>query len=168
MTDLDDLEWAKPEDDPTRPERTPRGCRRHEWVSIVQTGEPGTYDHISLPRCARCGKDRNAEGSRRGKNNRARGLSIQREVNRKLGVSNIAGNAQNHDGGRYDEPFVTESKSGAAFSDRYWRWLKGIPASATQTPILVVADTPGPGVRRRAIVVLDLDDFIDLHGPVKP
>jgi hypothetical protein len=27
-----------------------------------------------------------------------------------------------------------------------------------------VTDTPGPGKKRRAVVILDLDDWRDLHG----
>jgi hypothetical protein len=29
---------------------------------------------------------------------------------------------------------------------------------------LVVTDAPGPGHRRRAMVILDLDDWADLHA----
>ena len=35
---------------------------------------------------------------------------------------------------------------------------------AVDLPVLVVGDAPGPGYRRRALVVMDLRDFRDLHG----
>jgi hypothetical protein len=36
--------------------------------------------------------------------------------------------------------------------------------TADQTPILVVADAPGPGHKRRAMVILELSDWRALHG----
>lgn len=137
----------------------------HEYRAYGDHGPLDYGDPLAewCPECGRLKADILA-ASRRARNNRSRGLAIQREANRKLGVSNIAGNAVNHDGGRHDEPFATESKSGASFSERYWRWLRAIPAAADQTAVLLVSDTPGPGRKRRTLVVLELGDFIDLHG----
>jgi hypothetical protein len=115
--------------------------------------------------CLRCGKVRDEEAAARGRLNRKRGGTIQRQRNRALGVTNLPGNRPNHDGGEADELFVTESKSGAAFSDRYWRWLTGIPRRAGQVPLLVVTEAPGHGGRKaRSYVVVEFDDWVDLHG----
>jgi hypothetical protein len=60
--------------------------------------------------------------------------------------------------------FAAQVKSGGSFSERYWAWLKAVPVTADQTPILVVADAPGPGHKRRAMVILELSDWRALHG----
>lgn len=141
---------------PTRNGAGPRKCRRHEWVG----NDPVV--------CRRCGKLRDEAAAKRSRTNRQRGLRIQRERNRQLGITNIAGNAPNHDGGTHRDLFVSESKSGGAFSERYWRWLSGIPAEAGQVRILVVTEAPGPGHRARSYVVVDFDDWRDLHGKDEP
>ncbi len=61
--------------------------------------------------------------------------------------------------------FAGQVKSGAVFSEKLWRWLKAVPVKADQTAILVITDAPGPGHRRRAVVVVDLADWVSLHGP---
>lgn len=99
---------------------------------------------------------------RRGRNNRTRGNAIEREVGKRLGLRRV---------GQYGGPddltndlFAAQVKSGGAFSERYWSWLKAVPVNAGQTPLLVVTDAPGPGHKRRAVVVLDLEDWRALHG----
>lgn len=134
----------------------PRKCRRHDW-------ELSYFDE--RPRCARCGLVRDEDAARRGKNNRSRGNSIEREIGKRLGLRRV---------GQYGGPddlsgelFAAQVKSGGAFSERYWAWLKAVPANAGQTPLLVVTDAPGPGHRRRAVVVIDLEEWIALHGPTE-
>ena len=68
---------------------------------------------------------------------------------------NLAGNNENLDG--IGTMFAYESKSGGSFSERYWRWIKGIPTRGDQVPVLIVTDAPGPGHRARSIVVVDYD-----------
>ena len=63
--------------------------------------------------------------------------------------------------------FKGESKSGLSFPERPWRWLKAIPATGGEIAILVMVDTPGPGKKRRALVILDLDDWRELHGAIE-
>jgi len=41
-----------------------------------------------------------------------------------------------------------------------------VPRIGGRIPILIVGDAPGPGFRRRAVVLMDLADFRDLHGEV--
>jgi hypothetical protein len=114
--------------------------------------------------CELCDRVRDDAAAARGRRNRARGQRIQRERNRSLGITNLPGNRPNHDGGEADELFVSESKSGGAFSERYWRWLTGIPRRAGQVPLLIVTSADGPGRKARAYVVVAIDDWRDLHG----
>jgi hypothetical protein len=148
---LDDLPFTTPAPDPTRWAREPAKCRRHRWV---------TFETVT--RCDRCGKYFDAVSAKRGKNNRSRGNAIEREVGKRLGLRRV---------GQYGGPddlagelFVAQVKSGGSFPERLWSWLKAVPANAGQTPLLVVTDAPGPGNRRRALVILELDEWIALHG----
>ena len=150
----DDLEWMTPVDDPTRPDRGSRPCRRHIWL---KEGEVTT--------CVRCSRLRDDIATRRGRNNRSRGNSIEREVGKQLGLRRV---------GQYGGPddlsgdlFAAQVKSGGAFPERLWSWLKAVPVNAGQTPLLVVTDAPGPGHRRRAVVIVEIGDWIALHGPTK-
>jgi hypothetical protein len=133
-------------------------CRRHSWRQSPFEGESVV--------CWKCGKPKDATASRRGRTNASRGKAIQRKRIEGLGGTNLAGNNPNLDG--IGELFRYESKSGGSFSERYWRWLRGIPKGATQVGVLIVTDTPGPGHRARSIVVVDYDDWRDLHGELGP
>ena len=102
------------------------------------------------------------ERSRRGRSNRRRGNDFERALAAELAGRRV---------GQYGEPadvvtplFAVQAKVGGCFSERYWRWLSALPRSGGRTPILIVGDAPGPGFRRRAVVVMDLADFRDLHG----
>ena len=138
---------------------TTRRCRRHDWT--LQW-----LDHEHVWACTRCDRRRDELVTRRGKNNRARGNAIEREIGHRLGLRRVG-----MYGGPDDlssEMFAVQVKSGGSFSERYWAWLKALPTNAGQTPLLVVTDAPGPGRRRRAVVVLDIEDWIAQHGPVEP
>jgi hypothetical protein len=140
----DDLAWGTV---------TPRKCRRHEWVQFEVTAQ-----------CRRCGKVRIPELSRRGLNNRRRGNSIERDVAKQLGLRRVGQFGGPEDVGTAADPFIVQVKSGKSFPERLYRWLKALPSNANQTPIVVVTDAPGPGHRRRALVVLTLEDWVALHG----
>jgi len=132
-------------------------CRRHVWdIADGGTGLPPVWQ------CVHCSALRDPAASRRGRTNAHRGKAIQRKRIEGLGGTNLAGNNPNLDG--IGELFRYESKSGGSFSERYWRWLRGIPRGATQVGVLIVTDTPGPGHRARSIVIVDYDDWRDLHG----
>jgi hypothetical protein len=45
--------------------------------------------------------------------------------------------------------------------------LSSIPRPEGRAPILIVGDEPGPGHPRRALVVMELGDWHDLHGEVE-
>jgi len=154
VTTLDDLDLF-PAAGPPRPGAAPaRKClhpREHR-----RSNEDG------MPFCGRCGKDLDPALARRGRNNRARGNAIERDIARALGLRRVGqfGGPEDVSG----ELFVAQVKSGGAFSERYWAWLNALPRNAGQTPLLVVTDAPGPGHRRRALVVLELSDWAGLHG----
>jgi hypothetical protein len=141
-------------DSPATVNVTTRRCRRHVYELLAIA--PGDS-------CLRCGRLKDATVTRRGKNNRARGNAIEREIGHRLGLRRVG-----QYGGPDDlasEMFAVQVKSGGSFSERYWAWLKALPTNAGQTPLLVVTDAPGPGRKRRAVVVLTLESWIELHGP---
>ena len=164
MTLPDDL-FDVPED-PTRPAREPRQ-HRHAWGPKQGVGRmhalaiAHNWDGAAAV-CVSCGKVRDETATRRGRNNRARGNAIEREIGKRLGLRRV---------GQYGGPddlkdalFSAQVKSGGAFPERFWRWLKAVPVDSEQTALLVVTDAPGQGHRRRAVVVLDIDDWQALHG----
>ena len=160
MTDLFDVP-----PDPTRPERKPKVCRRHEWTPDYFVTDYGDMPASTMT-CARCGKVKDPTASRRSRNNKNRGLAIQRKRIEGLGGTNLAGNNENLDG--IGLAFAYESKSGGSFSERYWRWLSGIPVKGDQTAVLIVTETPGPGRKARSYVVVEYDQWRDLHGEGEP
>lgn len=159
------LDWMGPEPDVL--DHPPKKCRRHDWRVGAwvdpQNGQPDVWDPFTAGwTCYRCGKVRDDAATRRGRNNRSRGNAIERAVGKELGLRRV---------GQYGGPddlsgqmFAAQVKSGGSFSERYWSWLKAVPVTAGQTPILVVTDAPGPGHKRRALVVLELSDWRALHG----
>ncbi len=103
-----------------------------------------------------------AARSRRGRSSRQRGNSWERELAQKLGGKRVG-----QFGGKTDVEapwLVIQAKVGGSFSERYWGWLNELNAKGDQLRALIVGDSPGAGTRRRAIVVLDLDDFVDWFG----
>jgi hypothetical protein len=140
---------------------TPRKHVRHTWIQQVGADQFGfrlTGGYV----CGVCDKVKDEAAARRSRNNNKRGRTIQRQRIVGLGGTNLAGNNENLDG--ISALFAFESKSGASFSNRYWSWLKGIPLRGEQVGVLIVTDTPGPGRKARSIVVIDYDDWKDLHG----
>lgn len=160
MTDYDSLdEMLDPQPGPPllAGEPTPRKCRRHLW--IAQYGDGRVYEGDF---CATCNKPKDEAASRRARNNRKRGNRIQAQRIVALGGRNLAGNNPNLDG--LGAMFAYESKSGGAFSDRYWRWLTGIPKRGNETGVLIVTEAPGPGHKARSYVVVEYDEWRELHG----
>jgi len=164
VTDLSELDAAL-EDAPTAaPSFTgatgrPAKCRRHSWQPNFDVED---RSHTWWE-CARCGTVKDEARSRRGRTNRNRGNAIEREVAARLGLRRV---------GMYGTPedasgdyLVVQVKSGASFPERVWRWLNALTADANQTRAVVLTDAPGPGRRRRALIVLTLEDWVALHGP---
>ena len=165
MTD-NDLTWSQPVDDPTRPERPARTCRRHQYKLVPAPGinPPHGMTAVTLGPCIRCGKEYNAVSSRRGRTNRQRGNAQEREWCKRLGLTRVG-----HHGGIEDgrnEMFVGQSKSLA--TGRFPRWMSDeldkLPRDQARIPILGVLETPGIGHKPRRLVVLDEADWIALHA----
>lgn len=129
---------------------------------------PFTFDDGRLPNGAkgRPGKPRGTAPdpvrADRGRRAAKRGKAIQRQRIEGLGGMNLAGNNPNLDG--IGSAFAYESKSGTAFPERPWRWLKDIPVRADQTQVLIITDAPGRGRKARCMVIVDYDDWQKLHG----
>jgi len=99
---------------------------------------------------------------RAGKNARARGNAYERDVARRMGLRRVG-----QFGGKPDvagDWMVIQCKNGGVFPERPWTWLQELPANADQLRAVVIGDAPGPGSKRREVIVLDLDDFIDWFG----
>lgn len=154
----------------------PRKCRRHSWVpgylknenlpAHIRWSESRQWpDDIPWIGCRRCNQPRDFATARRGRTNRSRGNAIERELCHRLGLEHT-GQYGGPDDGK-NAMFAAQVKSGGSFSERYWAWLRAVPVTAGQTPLLVVADAPGPGRKRRVMVVLDIEDWLALHGPVE-
>ena len=166
---MSDLPWTTGDDPATRNGAKGRGkCRRHEWIGVVFTGAYGLPPGRATV-CERCGATRDPAVSRRSKNNRSRGLAIQREIAHALGLVNLQGNGAAD--ARSEEvycnaAFVCQVKSGARFPGWMMAELAKLPTTGGRIPILAIAETPGPGHKRRAVIVVEIGDWIDLHGGV--
>jgi hypothetical protein len=146
----DDLAWGTV---------TPRKCRHP--ITFRAHIEPGVFW------CGACSTHVDADRIRRGRTNRSRGNAIERDVAKQLGLRRVGQFGGPEDAGTHTDPFIVQVKSGKSFPERLYRWLKALPSNANQTPIVVVTDAPGPGHRRRALVVLTLEDWVQLHGPLQ-
>lgn len=116
--------------------------------------------------CTACGRDIDPARMTIGRRAAKRGKTIQRQRIEALGGRNLAGNNPNLDG--LGLAFAYESKSGpAAFSERVWRWLTDIPVRASETKVLIVTDKPGAGRKARSYVVVEFEEWRQLHGETR-
>jgi hypothetical protein len=98
--------------------------------------------------------------SKRGKNNRLRGLAIQRSVLKSMGLEHIPGNGQVDGRSIGDNALHTaEVKSGGRFNETDWSDIMKLPNDKGQARWLVKVETPGPGKRRRVTVTTVLQDW---------
>ena len=134
-----------------------RHTHKYQRVREIRDGEVREFHEC------RCGAVRDEATARRNRNNRGRGLAIQRNVLREMGLEHIAGNKPNHDG--RSSAHVAEVKSGARFSETRWDNVTRIPADAGQARWLVEVETPGGGRKARALVTTTLEDWLRLFGP---
>ena len=103
--------------------------------------------------------------SLRGKRARQRGNAFEREV-----AARLNGRRTGMYGGKDDVQagvFVVQCKVGLSYPERLDKWLRELKPKAGQLPILVVGDSPGAGTRRRALAVVDFDDFVAWFGKVE-
>jgi len=106
--------------------------------------------------------DANAERSRRGARARQRGNSFEREV-----AARMNGTRTGMYGGKNDveaRHFVIQCKVGLSYPERLDKWLRELNPKADQLAVLVVGDSPGAGTRRRALAIIDFDDFVQHYG----
>lgn len=141
----------------------PRKCRRHSWVRHTFQPEGGGIVDI----CSNCEAVKNPVLSKKNKNNKDRGLAIQRKVLALMGLDSIPGNGPTDGRSRGENGlFLAEVKSGGRFSETDYNDMVKMPAKAGQTRLLVKVETPGPGRKARATVTMPLPDWLQLHGPV--
>lgn len=109
--------------------------------------------------------DLNREKAVRGKRARNSGNSFEREIVHKLGPD---AKRVGQYGGKTDveSPWIAiQAKCGNGFfPSRLDAALRAINARGDQLRAVVVGDKPGAGTRRRALIVLDFDDFIAWYG----
>lgn len=146
-------------DSPATVNVTTRRCRRHRWAMI--SIEDGAI-------CLACGRLRDQATARRGKNNRARGNAIERWVCQLLGIQRRGMYGGPDDGGGEADWITVQVKSGGAYPERIDSLLRALPSRAGQLRAVVHTDAPGPGVKRRALVTIDLYEFADWFGGREP
>ena len=126
--------------------------------------------HRASKPCEHCGTegkqrhDRTCPKAKRARNNRNRGNSYERSVAKRLGVERVG-----QYGGKQDvagDWIAVQCKVGSMFPERPWTWLQELPAKADQLRAVVIGDAPGGGSKRREVIVLDLEDFIEWFGRV--
>jgi hypothetical protein len=153
--------------DPDDRHREPKPCRRHDWGVdanfTVRVSEDTSRVAVAV-HCLRCAKVRDDAAVRRGKNNKGRGLAIQREVARAVDMENIAGNGP---ADARDARFYAEIKSGPSwYSTRVEAELDNLPTDTGRTPVFIAASTPGPGHgKRRVYTTVTLGDLVKMVGP---
>jgi hypothetical protein len=104
----------------------------------------------------------NAARASRGKRARQRGNAFEREV-----ASRLNGKRTGMYGGKDDVQagaFVIQCKVGLSYPERLDKWLRELNPKADQLGVLVVGDSPGAGKRRRALAIIDFEDFVQWFG----
>jgi hypothetical protein len=159
MTDLDQaLAATSPEPVTSVTTATPRRCARHGWRPSADT--------IGLVTCTRCGTVKDETRSRRGKSARNRGNSFERDLAKRLG-GRRTGMFGGPDDVTVNDLFVIQAKVGKRFPSWLHDELVKLPRTGGRIPLVVVGDAPGPGSRRRVMVVVGMDDWTALHGPTR-
>jgi hypothetical protein len=126
---------------------------RHRWVKT---------DWAEWEECASCRALRDPAKSRKGRSSRNRGNRRELEIAKSLGGVKVG-----HHGGPEDVRagmLNVQSKVRKAFPNWQWDELAKLPRTGGRLPALIVTDSPGSGIKRRCIVVMCLDDFVELHG----
>jgi hypothetical protein len=159
VNDLDDaLAATTPEPVTSVSTVLPRPCDRHQWVERAAVlGEPvATY-------CRRCGKAKDAERSRRSRNNGKRGraaeLTAAREVGgRKVGPMGWPWDVEMPGYARLQVKKLATPPSLRSIAG----WLADIARTPGQEMPGVIWLEPGRGGER--LIVFRLRDFADRHG----
>jgi hypothetical protein len=104
--------------------------------------------------------------SRRGKNARNRGNAYEREVAARLNGTRVgwAGGPTDVSTGVYD----IQCKVGGSYPERIDGWLRKVPFRYEKLRGVVLGDSPGPGTKRRSLIVFDLEEFADFFAETQP
>lgn len=108
-------------------------------------------------------QEANAERSKRGRNNRKRGNSIELAV-----AKVIDGKRVGMFGGKVDvenDHLQFQIKSGASFPERIWDLLQAIEYRTDRLRGVVHVSAEGSGVKRRMLVTFDLEEYINDREP---
>ena len=159
--ELDALLADKPVAPPTFAGAVTERKRRHKHEWCRSCVEQGVASHCIV---TGCGIFQDDPRIRRGKNARSRGNALERWVNHMLGISNRGKYGGPDDGGGEADWIVVQTKSGSYFPKLIDRWLRAVPQRAGQMRGVVLVETPGPGTKRRALLVLDLYEAADQWG----
>lgn len=164
---FDDLPFGPPTPDSRNlGAPAPRRCARHQWERRTQSDiQDGVLSYSEWTACSRCNAVRDSERARRGKAARRAGNDAERELARAFPNARRVGQAGGPEDVIVSGLYAIQSKrSGVWFSQRYWDELQKLPRTGGLTPTLVVSDKPGPGRKRRWLVIRELKDEIALHG----
>lgn len=140
--------------DPTRPEREPRRCYRHDWLPPRVGVDEATF-------CVRCGRERDDAKARTGRNNRKRGNAEELTVARKLGARKV---------GQLGQPWDVEMTGYARLQVKKLatppslRFIAGELArigSGAEMPGFVWVE---PGRGGEALITFRLADYAERHG----
>ena len=104
--------------------------------------------------------------SRKGKNARQRGNAWERTV-----AAKINGTRTGQFGGQVDASssvYDLQCKVGGSYPERIDGWLRKIPFRYDKLRGVVMGDSPGLGGTRRAVIIFDLDEWLDFAVPQEP
>lgn len=160
---MSDLPFLTADPDPTRPERAPRKCRRHEWEWTEWAADQSRVLEM-VEWCRRCHHLRDSTASRRNKNNRKRGTSDEPRVAALLGGRAIGPLNLPHDVevGGYLHAQAKKLDKWPSLNEIIG-WIDAI-APGPWMRAVTLADTPGAGRKVRRYIVIPLDEFASFHG----
>ena len=102
--------------------------------------------------------------SSRGRRARNRGNAFEREVAARLGggAKRVGMFGSKTD---VESPWLAaQTKVGGSYPERIDGWLRSINAKSDQLRAVILGDSPGPGARRRTLIVLDFEDFCSWYA----
>ena len=139
---------------------------RHTHSYRPQVQDDGIV-HVCVGRFG-CGRVRDEARAKAGRSARKRGNARELELARELGGVKVGmyGGPEDVRAGMFN--VQSKVRAGAAFPGWQWDELAKLPRSGGRVPVLIVTDAPGHGIRRRAVVVVTLDDWRGLHGEETP
>lgn len=143
-------------------------CRRHVWGQVIAPDDcqfiGGGQALIVETRCTRCKVLYDEVKSRRGRNARRRGNSLQAKAAKDAGIQNIGALGLPEDAGNSRDWLVIQHKSGAGYPRLLDRWLRALTTTADQLRGVVYTETPGTGRKAKRLITCDYDEFLMWFG----